>query len=109
MRYYGFELSAAEAAVTSDPNGRDHYAYGGGRRICPGMHVAERSLFLNIARLLWGFDINHSKDEAGNDIPVDATFKGMVPGATAAPRPFKAGKSGRTFLHQDSCLLSPSC
>jgi hypothetical protein len=27
------------------------------RRICPGIHVAERELWLAISRLLWAFDI----------------------------------------------------
>lgn len=93
MRFYNFSLTAAEAAATANPDDRDHYSYGGGRRICPGMHVAERSLFINLARLLWGFDIRHAKDETGNDIPVDPTFGGMLEGATATPRPFKCGKS----------------
>ena len=96
MRFYDYPLTAAEAVNTADPDGRDHYCYGGGRRICPGMHVAERSLFINIARLVWGFDIRHSKDEKGRDTPVDATFSGLVPGATAAPKPFPAGKSTKT-------------
>jgi len=92
MRYIDFPLSAAEAVNAADPLARDHYAYGGGRRICPGMHIAERSLFLNIARLVWGFDIRNAKDEDGRDIEVDSTFSGLSPGATAAPRPFKAGE-----------------
>jgi hypothetical protein len=91
MRFYDFPMTAAEAAAAADPNDRDHYSYGGGRRICPGMHIAERSLFIDIARLMWGFDVRHAKDESGHDIPVDATFKGMLEGATATPRPFKCG------------------
>jgi hypothetical protein len=43
--------------------------------------------------LMWGFDVTHAKDENGVDIPVDATFGGMVPGATAAPQPFKCSES----------------
>lgn len=31
--------------------------FGFGRRICPGEHLALNSVFINIARLLWGFDI----------------------------------------------------
>lgn len=31
------------------------FAFGAGRRLCPGSHIAERSLFLGIARMLWGF------------------------------------------------------
>lgn len=92
MRYFDHKLSAAESVAAADPELRDHWTYGGGRRICPGMHVAERSLFLNIARLMWGFDVRHAKDANGVDIPVDSTFTGMVPGATAAPIPFKCGK-----------------
>jgi cytochrome P450 len=91
MRFYNFPLTAAEATAVADPMERDHYSYGAGRRICPGMHIAERSLFINLARLCWGFDIRHAKDDEGNEIPVDATFKGMLEGATATPRPFKCG------------------
>lgn len=34
---------------------RDHWTFGAGRRICPGMIVAEREIFLAISRLLWAF------------------------------------------------------
>ena len=40
---------------------RDHYGYGTGRRFCPGVHVAERNLFLAMAKLLWGFKITAGK------------------------------------------------
>jgi hypothetical protein len=33
------------------------------RRICPGIHVAERELWLAISRLLWAFDILSLPDE----------------------------------------------
>ena len=33
------------------------------RRICPGIHVAERELWLAISRLLWAFDIRSLPDE----------------------------------------------
>ena len=33
------------------------------RRICPGIHVAERELWLAISRLLWAFDIRSVPDE----------------------------------------------
>jgi cytochrome P450 len=73
---------------------RDHYAYGGGRRICPGMHVAERSLFINVARLMWGFDLQLAKDENGREIPVDPTFTtGYLPGGMAIAKPFVCGES----------------
>lgn len=48
---------------------RDHYGYGAGRRFCPGAHLAERNLFLAMAKLLWGFHIQPSKkDKKGPDL-----------------------------------------
>lgn len=34
-----------------------HFAFGVGRRACPGAQVANASLYIVISRLLWGFDI----------------------------------------------------
>ena len=31
--------------------------FGAGRRICPGMLVAEREIWLTISRMLWAFDM----------------------------------------------------
>ena len=31
--------------------------FGFGRRICPGMHLARNSIFINITRILWAFII----------------------------------------------------
>ena len=61
---------------------RDHWTFGAGyvhktkqksvpladvccrsRRICPGIHVAERELWLAISRLLWAYDIRPLPEE----------------------------------------------
>ncbi|KAI0795537.1 cytochrome P450 [Abortiporus biennis] len=42
--------------------------FGFGRRICPGMHLARNSIFTNISRLLWAFDIKPALDS--NDCEV---------------------------------------
>ena len=76
-------------AALADVNARDHFSFGGGRRICPGAWVAERSIFLNVARLLWGFNIDYARDENGNILPVDFTTEGLVPGALSNAKPFK--------------------
>lgn len=34
-----------------------HSSFGWGRRICPGAHLAENSLFIALAKILWAFDI----------------------------------------------------
>lgn len=63
--YKGRTALAPELAAAADYNTCDHYGYGTGRRICPGIHVAERNLFVGIAKIIWGFDIEPGLDENG--------------------------------------------
>lgn len=37
-------------------------------RICPGMHLANQSLFIDIVSLLWAFDIKNPTDLNGQPI-----------------------------------------
>lgn len=53
------------------PGTLGHSAFGWGRRICPGMHLGAASVTLNIARILWGFEVNPEKDEKGRDVDAD--------------------------------------
>jgi cytochrome P450 len=47
------------------------YAFGFGRRICPGIHFAEASLFLHISCVLATFNIERAVDENGKEkLPV---------------------------------------
>ena len=43
------DVSMAEMAAHPDPSKRDTVGFGAGRRICPGMHVADRSMFLSVS------------------------------------------------------------
>ncbi|GLB41499.1 putative cytochrome p450 [Lyophyllum shimeji] len=45
--------------------------FGFGRRICPGMHLALNSLFVNVSRILWAFDILPAVDHGGNEVKPD--------------------------------------
>lgn len=47
------------------------YDFGFGRRSCPGRHVAEASIFINTANILWAFSIKPMLDASGIEIPVD--------------------------------------
>ncbi|KAF9223307.1 cytochrome P450 [Gyrodon lividus] len=38
------------------------YTFGFGRRVCPGLHVANRSLYINLALLFWSFRIVERPD-----------------------------------------------
>ncbi|KAL3481005.1 cytochrome P450 [Aspergillus californicus] len=69
--YKGQTALASELAGASDCNIRDHYGYGTGRRICPGIHVAERNLFLAMAKLIWAFEIEAGCDDKGEAIEPD--------------------------------------
>jgi hypothetical protein len=43
-------------------------AFGFGRRICPGQHIAVSMLKLTVASVLSVFDLSKAKDEAGREI-----------------------------------------
>ncbi|KAG2123474.1 cytochrome P450 [Suillus clintonianus] len=58
-------------------------SFGFGRRICPGRHIANRSVFINVALLLWSFKITQDPEN-----PIDQM--GFVDGVIAHPKPFSA-------------------
>ncbi|KAF5558957.1 cytochrome p450 [Fusarium mexicanum] len=73
MRYINDQQTSIEAANNPDPTKRDHFVFGAGRRRCQGMHIADRSLFLAISRLLWAFDFDRVvSPETGKAIILDA-------------------------------------
>lgn len=96
-RFEGNHLTANESATHSDASQRDHFAFGAGCRLCPGIHVAERTLFLSISRLVWGFRIEAAKNDNGMTIlpSVDDILEGVV----ICPRPFPAHIMPRSERH----------
>jgi cytochrome P450 len=48
-----------------------HFSYGFGRRICLGRHLANNSLFIDIAIMLWAGKIERKKDASGEFLPLD--------------------------------------
>lgn len=75
-------LGTSQSATQGDVSKRDHFTFGAGRRICPGMHVADRSLFIAISRLLWAFEF---EPVPGYPIEQDAVTAGFI----ASPLPYK--------------------
>ncbi|KAF8607576.1 cytochrome P450 [Ceratobasidium sp. AG-I] len=57
-RYLNDNMSMAESAIQTDPLKRDHFAFGAGRRVCPGIQTAEQSIHIALVRLLWAFDFS---------------------------------------------------
>ena len=95
-RFLSKPLPAADYLNINDPLERDHWSYGAGRRVCPGIHVAEKSLYINIARTLWGFEIGKSKDQAGNQVEPGLE---MVKGFLSQPKKFRANLRARSATH----------
>jgi cytochrome P450 len=54
-----------------ETNRQGHVAYGFGRRICVAKNLANDTLFINIARILWAANLERVRDENGKDIPLD--------------------------------------
>jgi Cytochrome P450 len=51
------------------PNLKRFAAFGYGRRVCPGLEVSEKSLFLQVSSLLyWACNIRRAKDANGEEI-----------------------------------------
>lgn len=66
-------------------------AFGFGRRQCTGQHIAKNSLFINIARLLWAFDIGHAFEEVnGVKVKHQVDPFAFTQGFNSRPLPFKA-------------------
>lgn len=93
-RYKDDYQSFGDAAANPDPSKRDAFTFGAGRRICPGIHVAERSLFLGMAGILWAFNIAPSKDSRGKDVIPDADR--LTQGFVCMPEPFPARIESRS-------------
>ncbi|KAK1623551.1 cytochrome P450 [Colletotrichum phormii] len=96
-RYKDDEQNSFESAMNGDPSKRDHYVFGAGRRLCQGTHIADRSLFLSISRLLWAFDLEKAVDAEGVEITPDADD--LTDGFLVQPRPFPAKITPRSDAH----------
>lgn len=87
-RYENDRQSLGDAAANPDPSKRDTFTFGAGRRICPGIHVAERSLFLGMSRVLWAFNIDPALDDQGKPIIPDPDR--LTQGFVCMPEEFPA-------------------
>ena len=89
MRFWGDTQNSADSANSQDVNRRDHFVFGAGRRKCLGMHIADRSLFFGIARLLWAFDFKRAIDpQSYQEIIPD--MDELTEGIFVLPKPFQA-------------------
>lgn len=96
-RYLGDDSTSFESATKSDVKQRDHFTFGAGRRLCQGMHIADRSLFLGISRLLWGFELKKTVGVGGHEVVPDQD--NLTQGFIVQPTPFPAQIIPRSAQH----------
>ncbi|KAH8883132.1 cytochrome P450 [Thozetella sp. PMI_491] len=85
-RFINDRQTSAEAAANPDVSKRDHFTFGAGRRVCQGMHIADRSMFLSLSRLVWAFQFDKAVDEHGDQIT--PLSDDIIEGAVSYLRPF---------------------
>ncbi|KAK7897228.1 hypothetical protein LTR67_005117 [Exophiala xenobiotica] len=88
-RYLDHPLKAGAYMAHPDPYERDHFGFGAGRRGCPGLHLAENSLFITLAKILWAFEIKAPVGEDGKEEHVDVSDAAYEDGANTVPRKYK--------------------
>lgn len=105
--YYGSEPEVFRLERWLDSQGQlrsnmRNFQFGFGRRVCPGQHVANNSVFINAAMLMWAFEIGRPKDATGKEFDIDVwSFTNTV---NSHPNPFQASFKPRieglkTVLH----------
>ncbi|KAK0309651.1 hypothetical protein LTR82_015140 [Friedmanniomyces endolithicus] len=83
------------------------HAFGFGRRVCTGQHIAKNSLFINVSRLLWGFDIEYVYEECNAyKVRCEIDPFSMTQGFNSRPMPFKASFSVRSAKVEDVITTS---
>jgi len=84
-RFTGDNTTLFQSAI-GDAKKRDNFVFGAGRRMCQGIHIAERSLFLGISRLMSSFTFSPAKDEQGQLFNYDV--EDLVGGLTVQPNEY---------------------
>lgn len=100
-----------------------NFLFGFGRRLCPGMHVAQNSLFSLISKVLWAFEVLPPIDANGT-LPVSCVIRyrmtddvdigepvlpsphAFVGGIVIKPVPFEFVLRAREGKNVDSVVLS---
>ncbi|KXH40283.1 cytochrome P450 2D18 [Colletotrichum salicis] len=90
---------APELAASPKYEERDHYSYGAGRRMCVGLHLAERSQWRMVAQILWAFKIEPAIGTDGKKIELDSSPEGYVEGFLHTPKKYKVKFVPRSKNH----------
>ncbi|KAI0295091.1 cytochrome P450 [Multifurca ochricompacta] len=90
------ETFKPERFLTEDGKVKDDpllmYAFGYGRRMCPGRHLVDSTLWILVASVLSAFKVHKKIDMNGNEIPVEGLYGD---GLISHPAPFQYAISPR--------------
>ncbi|KAL4914788.1 cytochrome P450 [Aspergillus aurantiobrunneus] len=73
------------------------YGWGAGRRICSGQKMAEASLKINIAKMVWGFNLERDQAAGPLDVSVETGYEG---GFLVCPKRFPIQITPRSATHR---------
>lgn len=85
------------------PAKEGHSSFGWGRRICPGAGLAQNSLFIALARLLWTFEFTPTRDE--NGVPSKYDTFAYTEGFNIRPQPFQCEINLRNEKHLEALMV----
>lgn len=88
-RYLNHSLYSSEYAAMSDPAKRDHFTFSTGRRTCPGARLAENSLYIALAGILWAYEIRPPIVNGAEKV-LDTSDNAYTEGGVTLPKPFAA-------------------
>ena len=88
-RYLQHTLYSSDYAAMSDPTKRDHFTFSTGRRTCPGARLAENSLDIALAGIMWAFEIR-PPFVGGVEAKMDLSDNSYLDAGFTIPKPFAA-------------------
>ncbi|KAI0060062.1 cytochrome P450 [Artomyces pyxidatus] len=78
-------------------------AFGFGRRVCPGQHMARTSVWIAVASVLAAFDISPAVDEYGREIKAEENY---ASGIVSYPAPFPCRITPRSPLARELIMAT---
>ncbi|KAK1215347.1 hypothetical protein PQX77_022053 [Marasmius sp. AFHP31] len=94
-------MQASPLQLSENAPKRDHYSFGWGRRFCMGSQIAEASLFIVVARIIWGLDIRGAKNSStGVAQCLDPWDENNFSAGVVSALPFNATFEARSSCHK---------
>ncbi|KFZ24257.1 hypothetical protein V502_01249 [Pseudogymnoascus sp. VKM F-4520 (FW-2644)] len=92
------EYPTFKAPLSQFPSLQNFSSFGFGRRICPGLNIAERSLYILTARIVWACEF--SKQRGRDDKEIKVPSYDYTSGFNTQPKPFSFDLKPRSEKRQ---------